>query len=143
MDEASGGLLDHIEICSFYRTSVVAREQADVVSTNGLEFMLQQRDGDRATVDQTIHLFNIKVGTRLDRFYSSHDLSPYIRTARVLQTSSSGIKFDHRPIILDLQGRNIRPPVTLERPKVKLPRVKCSFRLSTKHLSEAIKELQE
>jgi hypothetical protein len=31
----------------------------------------------------------------------------------------------------------------LERPKVKLPRVKCSFRLSTQHLSEAIKELQE
>ena len=70
------------------------------------------------------------VGTRLDRFYSSHDLSPYIRTARVLQTSSSGIKSDHRPIILDLQGRNISPPATLERPKVKLPRVKCSFRLN-------------
>jgi hypothetical protein len=62
MDEASGGLHDHIEICSFYGTTVVGTEQAHAVSTRGLEFMLQQRDGDRATVDQTIHLFNIKVG---------------------------------------------------------------------------------
>lgn len=64
VDEASGSLIDGIQISVFYETAVFGAEHANLISTRGLDFMLQRREDGCAVVDQTIHLFNIDTGNR-------------------------------------------------------------------------------
>lgn len=64
VDNAAGSLMDGIKISSFYETVVFGAEDANLISSRGLDFMLQWQEDGRAVVDQTIHLFKIDTGNQ-------------------------------------------------------------------------------
>lgn len=64
VDTPSGSLIDGLTISSFYETAVFAAEDAKLISSRGLDFMLQWQEDGRAVVDQTVHLFKIDTGNQ-------------------------------------------------------------------------------
>ena len=64
VDETPGIVVDGIQISAFYEKAVFGAEHANLISSRGLDFMLQRRDDGCAVVDQTIHLFKIDTGNQ-------------------------------------------------------------------------------
>jgi len=64
VDETSGIAVDGIQISRFCETAICGAEHANLISSRGLDFMLQRRDDDCVVVDQTTHLFKIETGNQ-------------------------------------------------------------------------------
>ena len=62
VDKASGSLLDDIEISCFYESIVFGAESTNVISSRGLDFILQRQEDGSAVVDQVIHFFRVDTG---------------------------------------------------------------------------------
>jgi len=62
VDDTSTSILESISISSFNDTAIFGAEHANLISSRGLEFMLQWQKDGHALVDQTIHLFNVDTG---------------------------------------------------------------------------------
>jgi len=64
VDKASGSLMDDIEISCFYKPMVFGAESTELISSRGLDFMLQRQEDGSAVVDQAIHFFKVDTGNQ-------------------------------------------------------------------------------
>ena len=78
------------------------------------------------------------VGSRLDRFYSSDTLQPFIQTVRVLHHIAHS---DHKPVLMELRGRLFEKTLKYHSPKI--PRVKMSFRTDQNMIALARAEFSQ
>jgi exonuclease III len=80
-----------------------------------------------------------RVGSRIDRFYSSQGLTNFIRGVRLLNVSKYNLKSDHTPMLLELHPRACKSKQMAK--GYRLQRVKTALRKSETHLNLAKTEL--